>query len=149
MISTKWAPLTVAAISAMIAFSSCAQWFGAHSKSTRPETLFAVSAEQTPFYRYGPQQGHGPDRQLPKDTLVTVIRHSFAYSKVRLADGQQGFVANDDLSRASEHLIAQTTASSTNDEAAALPPTPEVKLPTADASPEFEPTPLPQPLMPQ
>ena len=108
--------------------------------------MFVVTAEKTAFYRYGPQQGQGPDSELPRDTLVTLIRRSFGYAKVRLQDGQQGFVAGDDLARAPERLIAQANGS--DDDVTPLPPTPTVKLPIADPSPEFEPTPIPQPLMP-
>src|SRR5438477_5661692 len=89
------------AVVVTFAFSSCA-WFSPHSRighSPRPahNELFAVTAEKTSFYRYGPQQGRGPDRDLTRDTLVTLIRHSFGYSKVKLDDGEQGFVANEDL----------------------------------------------------
>ena len=80
--------------------------------------------------------------------MVTMIRRSFGYSKVRLEDGQQGFVANDNLTRAPDRLIAQAHDASSQD-MDPLPPTPQVKLPVSDSSPEFEPTPLPQPLMPQ
>ncbi|MDP9253672.1 MAG: hypothetical protein M3O66_01830, partial [Verrucomicrobiota bacterium] len=38
--------------------------------------FYAVTAEKTAFFRYGPQQGNGPDMQLPKDTLMTLIRPS-------------------------------------------------------------------------
>jgi hypothetical protein len=152
MIRNKIVIVTLLAIGAAVAFPGCARWFSNHSaKRTAPITnraLFAVTSEHTSFYRYGPKQGHGPDRELPKDTVVTMIRHSFGYSKIRLEDGEQGFVANDDLIRAPERLIAQVTDTS-NDEVSELPPTPTVRLPIADPSPEFEPTPLPQQLMPQ
>src|SRR4051812_50039191 len=89
--------------------------------------FFALTAEKTSFYHYGPQQGRGPDRELPRDTLVTVIRHSWGYSKVKLEDDEQGFVASDDLGRAPERLIAQIS----HDDISALPPPPPVKLPTS------------------
>ena len=44
--------------------------------------LYAVSSEKAPFYKFGPQQGNGPDMQLPRDTLMTLIRPSFGYCKV-------------------------------------------------------------------
>jgi hypothetical protein len=145
---SKIAFVSLIAISAIVTLSGCAKWFSKSSASAKHGTFFAVTAEKTPFYRYGPQQGGGPDRELTKDTLVTMIRHAFAYSKVRLPDGEQGFVANDDLSRASESLIAQANRTDASEDVDPLPPTPTVKLPTADTSPEFEPTPIPQPLMP-
>jgi hypothetical protein len=143
------AALTAIAISAIVSLSGCASWFAHKSGAAAHGAMFAVTAEKTPFYRYGPQQGQGPDRQLTRDTVVTLIRHSFAYSKVRLPDGQQGFVANDDLARAPQSLIAQTSTSGSGLDPEPLPPPPKVKLPTAESSPEFEPTPIPQPLMPQ
>jgi hypothetical protein len=145
---TKIAVIALVALTAM-ASSGCARWFARHSTGTTHDAVFVVTAEKTAFYRYGPQQGQGPDQDLQKDTLVTLIRHAFGYSKVRLADGQQGFVANDDLTRASERLIAEATAPVSHADESSLPPTPKVKLPASDSSPEFEPTPIPEPLMPQ
>ena len=131
-----------------LTLSGCAQWSARHTSAAKakPDALFIVTAETTPFYQHRPRQGHGPDRQLPKDTLLTVIRHAFGYSKVQLADGHKGFVANDDLVRASGTLIAAASDSSSEPEESILP-TPEVKLPVAD--PELEPTQLPDPLMPR
>lgn len=144
----KLAGLTFLAISIVVC-GGCAKLnlLGHRSKAINGKDLFVVTAAQTPFYRYGPQQMAGPDRQLPRDTVLTLVRHAFGYSKVRLEDGQQGFVANDDLGKAPERLVAQLNAAN---DAASLPPPPPVKLPAADPpSPEFEPTPLPQSLMPQ
>lgn len=72
--------------------------------------LFAVTAAKTPFFRYGPQQGSGPDMELPKDTLMTLIRPSFGYSKVHLTSGEEGYVSSEDISVASPSLIAAVTA---------------------------------------
>ena len=73
--------------------------------------MYAVGVEQSAFYRFGPQQGNGPDQQLPRNTLVRLVRNSFGYSKVVLAEtGQQGYVASEDLTVASESLIAAATA---------------------------------------
>ncbi|MBV9008232.1 MAG: hypothetical protein JO354_03555 [Verrucomicrobia bacterium] len=71
---------------------------------------YAVSAKQTPFYHYGPQQGNGPDQKLAQDTLMTLIRPSFGYSKVKLMTGEQGYVASEDIHVASRALIAAATA---------------------------------------
>jgi hypothetical protein len=132
-----------------VGLSSCARLFPHRSGSAKHSTELMLTADKTSFYKYGPQQSQGPDRQLPKDTRVTVVRHAFGYSKVRLPDGQQGFVANDQLSRAPEKLIAQADASDDSADGSSLPPTPSVKLPASDSSPEYEPTPIPAPLMPQ
>lgn len=72
--------------------------------------LFAVSKEQAAFYRYGPQQGNGPDQRLQRDTVLALIRPSFGYSKVQLLTGEQGYVASEDIHLASKELIATTIA---------------------------------------
>jgi hypothetical protein len=134
---------------AAVLFPGCVHWFAHHSPPAATKTaLYAIKPDTSSFYRFGPQQGNGPDRELTRDTVVTVIRRSFGYSKVRLEDGESGFVANDDLVPAPQRLIAQVENTST-ELAEPLPPTPPVALPVSDSSPEFEPTPLPQPLMPQ
>lgn len=82
------------------------------NKITTPEggKAYVVATEKTSFYRYGPQQGNGPDAELPKDTLVNLIRNSFGYSKVQVsASGEQGFVASEDIMRASPTLLASLT----------------------------------------
>ena len=71
--------------------------------------FYAVSASSTPFFRYGPQQGGGPDQSLERDTLVTVIRPSFGYCKVKLSSGEAGYVASDDIKPAPENLVATVT----------------------------------------
>lgn len=73
--------------------------------------VYAVSSEAAPFYRYGPQQGSGPDRTLPRDTLVKLIRPSFGYCKVQvMEDKQQGYVAAEDLRVAPANLVAAANA---------------------------------------
>ena len=74
------------------------------------EKLYAVTAARTPFYRLGPQQGGGPDMQLPRDTMMTLIRPSFGYCKVHLVSGQEGYVAGEDIKPAPPALIAALTA---------------------------------------
>ena len=69
--------------------------------------VFAVTADKTSFYRYGPQQGNGADEELPRDTLVTLIRPSFGYSKVQLIrSNQEGYVASEDIRPATPTLLA-------------------------------------------
>ena len=70
---------------------------------------YAVSAEKAAFYLYGPQQGNGPDRKLPHDTLVTLIQPTFGYYKVQLMTGEQGYVASEDIHPASAELVAAAT----------------------------------------
>src|SRR5437868_10736827 len=73
---------------------------------------YAVSADHAAFYRYGPQQGNGPDQKLPHDTLVTLIQPTFGYCKVQLMSGEQGYVALEDLHPASPELVAAATGKS-------------------------------------
>ena len=71
---------------------------------------YSVAANQTPFYRHGPQQGNGPDMQLPRDSIMKVIRPSFGYVKVQLQDGENGYVANEDIRPAPATLVAEKLA---------------------------------------
>jgi hypothetical protein len=109
---------------------------------------YSVTANQTPFYRYGPQQGNGPDMQLPRDSIMKVIRPSFGYVKVQLQDGESGYVANEDIRPASATLVAEKLA-----------PPPELPPPAtiADQGEQFQlnsddprliapPEPLPEPI---
>jgi hypothetical protein len=72
--------------------------------------FYAVATEKAPFYKFGPQQGNGPDMQLPRDTLMTLIRPSFGYCKVHLTNGQEGYVANEDIKIAPADLVAAANA---------------------------------------
>jgi hypothetical protein len=71
---------------------------------------FSVAANQTPFYHYGPQQGNGPDKQLGRDSIMQVIRPSFGYVKVQLQDGENGYVASEDIHPAGAALVAEKLA---------------------------------------
>ena len=82
---------------------------------------YSVAASQTPFYRHGPQQGNGPDMQLPRDSIMKVIRPSFGYVKVQLQNGENGYVANEDIRPAPATLLAEKLAPPPK-----LPPPPTV-----------------------
>ena len=99
--------------------------------------MYAVTAEQTPFYKYGPQQGNGPDTQLSRNTLMTLIRPSFGFAKVRLVDGEQGFVASDDIRVAPPQLVAAVTAPTPSP----IAPEPHIDL----NDPRYQPPPAPLP----
>ena len=71
---------------------------------------YAVVKDETPFFRYGPQQGNGPDQQLSKDSIMKVIRPSFGYVKVQLQGGESGYVASEDIRPAPATLVAEKTA---------------------------------------
>jgi hypothetical protein len=68
---------------------------------------YSVAANQTPFYRYGPQQASGPDQQLAHDSIMKVICPSFGYVKVQLQDGENGYVASEDIAPAAATLVAE------------------------------------------
>ena len=125
--------------------------------------MYAVGVEKAPFFKFGPQQGNGPDEELPRDTLVRLVRNSFGYSKVVIAEsGQQGYVASENLTVASAALIAAATATPPPQIASTTSPTssgenfdvesvdpsfvpPPEGLPAPDlppAAPEASPTPL-------
>ncbi|HEY2615355.1 MAG TPA: hypothetical protein VGI42_06565 [Chthoniobacterales bacterium] len=88
--------------------------------------FFAVASDSTPFFRHSPQQGSGPDRTLPRDTRLKMIRPSFGYSKVELADShEQGYVASDDIKPAGS-LVAVAT----------MPPQPSASLPASQSAAE-------------
>jgi hypothetical protein len=57
--------------------AGCASSITLNALSGTTNKWYSVAAGQTPFYRYGPQQGSGPDAQLPKDSIMKVIGPSF------------------------------------------------------------------------
>src|ERR1700736_3907903 len=74
--------------------------------STAGAKFYAVSAESAAFYRRGPAATTAPDQTLKKGALMTLIRPSFGYCKVKLASGEQGYVASEDIGIASSTLVA-------------------------------------------
>ncbi|MBA3832342.1 MAG: hypothetical protein H0X34_10720 [Chthoniobacterales bacterium] len=100
--------LPLLALAACLGGCSSAQKISALSGTTGG--WYSVAANQTAFYHYGPQQGHGPDQQLPKDALMKVIRPSFGYVKVQLQNGENGYVASEDIRTASAALVAEKLA---------------------------------------
>ena len=96
----------VALLSAL-ALGACASRGKGSVAKTGNGKMFAVISDSTSFYRYGPQQGNGPDQTLPKDTLLTLIRPSFGYSKVQLVvGGNEGYVSSEDIKPAPPTLLA-------------------------------------------
>jgi hypothetical protein len=139
--------LLAALLVAVTLNSSCISSNSASSSVRADKKLFAVNADAAAFYYHGPGQGSGPDKTLPKGTLVTMIRPSFGHCKVRLATGEKGYVANDDLRIASPLLIATANTVSPNTATSANLPSdagdPQFRPP--EPSPDFEPTPIPIP----
>jgi hypothetical protein len=103
--------------------------------------FYSVVPNTTDFYQYGPQQGNGPDKKLPRGTLVTVIRRSFGYAKVKLSTGDEGFVASEDIRVAPAELVAAANPTPTP----APRVYPEPTLPSLESTPAVEPTPIPAP----
>jgi hypothetical protein len=99
----------ILAVLAVALFSACST---SESDKTAANAgkYYAVSAKETPFYHYGPQQGNGPDEKLPQDTIISLVRPSFGYCKVQLLSGQQGYVASEDIHIAPPALVAAATA---------------------------------------
>lgn len=112
---------------------------------------YVVATEKTAFYRYGPQQGNGPDNELPKDTVVNLIRNSFGYSKVQIASsGEQGFVASEDIMPAPAKLLAALNTPKPDPVAATAGSSSEEHLDVRSTDPSFVPPPetLPPPDLP-
>lgn len=95
---------------AVALISACSTSSNKPAAGVNSGKYYAVSTKETPFYHYGPQQGNGPDQKLGQDTLISLVRPSFGYSKVRLLSGEQGYVASEDIRAASPALIAAATA---------------------------------------
>ena len=131
----------------LVLVPACASRGRSELTGTNSGKVFAVTADKTSFYRYGPQQGNGADQELPKDTLVTLIRPSFGYSKVQLVSGaDQGYVASEDIKPAPPTLLAalnvpppspdgSAPSSESFDTSTSEPPPPEA-LPDPDLPPE-------------
>jgi hypothetical protein len=128
---------------AIVVFAGCTQSDPNHAAATTKGKVFAVTAESADFYHYGPQQGSGPDKKLEKGTLLTLIRPSFGYCKVKLSGGEQGFVATEEVGPASDALVAAANAP-VQSRARFRFDSPDPRLVTPpEPLPEFEPTPIP------
>ena len=145
-----------AAFALLALLSACSSRGNNPVRAGNSGKIFAVTAETTSFFRYGPQQGSGADQQLPKDTLLTLIRPSFGYAKVQLLQGAvEGYVASEDIRPAPPTLLASLNSSNADPSIAAgrenfdvessEPPPPET-LPDPDLPPtSTQPTPVPLP----
>src|SRR3954468_12555071 len=125
---------------------------GVHSALTATsKEKYVVSTESTGFYSYSPRQGNGPDKTLPKNTAMHLIRASYDFSKVHLETGEEGFVSTSDIGPSSSQLMAASTIqpAPTSPAAEWRAELPEPRPPTTEPPlPEFEPTPIPAPPVP-
>ena len=107
------------------------------------ETYYSVAVNSADFFHYGPQQDTGPDKRLPRDTLMTVTGRSFGYAKVKLLNGDEGYVAGDEIHMAPPSLVA--AAFPTPTPARRRRVYPEPPLPPLSPELDVEPTPIPSP----
>ena len=131
--------------------TSCSSPDSARPTASNAGKYYSVAVTRAEFYHYGPQQANGPDQKLPQDTLVRLIRPSFGYSKVQLMNGEQGYVASQDIHTASPDMVAAAinppaTSSETNRARRFRNNSPDPRfLPPPEPLPEDlpEPTPIP------
>lgn len=69
------------------------------------EGAYWVTAEFTPFYRFGPKQSTGPDLSLKKETRLTMTKRGYGFSEVILEDGTAGWVGTDDIKPVPDELL--------------------------------------------
>jgi hypothetical protein len=136
----------VSCLLAMITLPGCSVFHSTPTAGSKAgEKLYAVTTTSTAFYRYSPRQGQGPDKSIPRDTQMKLIRRSPGFCKVQLVDGEQGFVANDDIGLAPATLLASNDApvkpAASSSEWRAEIPEPRSTVPEPPL-PEFEPTPI-------
>ena len=129
-------------LSAALMITACARSPREASQPGTTSDYYAVKIASAAFYSYGPQQPNGPDRQLPRDTLLTILRKYAGFARVRLTTGEEGFIAKSDIWPAPSFLQAKHAPS----------PTPvatlkysEPNLPPVEATPAVEPTAIPEP----
>jgi hypothetical protein len=92
----SWMPLSritqcLAAAFCLVALLAC------QTNTVASGSHYVVSVAKAPFYKFGPAQSFGPDFVLDEGARVTMLEHSFGYSRVMTADGTSGFVATEDL----------------------------------------------------
>ncbi|MEI9897660.1 MAG: hypothetical protein WDN28_28320 [Chthoniobacter sp.] len=61
---------------------------------------YLVATSKAPFYKFGPAQSFGPDFVLNEGAKVTMLEHSFGFSRVMTEDGTAGFMSTEDQARA-------------------------------------------------
>jgi len=95
--------ISILSLATMLLLAACSSIEYNSTNSPR----MVVSVDHTPFYHNGPLQGNGPDLSLAKGDEVDVLRKEIGYSFVLIYDGQNGYVANDDLKPVGSSQSAQ------------------------------------------
>lgn len=75
------------------------------AKVKSAEGAYWVTAEFTPFFRFGPKQATGPDLSLKKETRMTMAKRGFGFSEVVLEDGTAGWIGTDDIGPVPEEML--------------------------------------------
>jgi hypothetical protein len=140
------ASIVVSLLLAILLEPGCARLHAPSAQGAKAGAkLYAVTADLTAFYRYSPRQAGGPDKRIPRDTPVKLIRGSPTFCKIELLSGEKGFVANDDIRPAPANLLASNSAAekpaTNSSEWRAEIPEPRSSAPEPPL-PEFEPTPI-------
>lgn len=78
------------AVIAAALFTACAQ-------APLRQGSYVVDTARAPFFKNGPAQGTGPDVSLSCGDRVTLLASEHGFSRVRLADGREGYVASGHL----------------------------------------------------
>ena len=73
---------------------------------------YRVRAATTAFYHVSPLQAAGADEQLKKDTEITMLQSSRAFSRIITAQGETGYVATEDIGPLNAQEIAAANAGS-------------------------------------
>ncbi len=86
----------------LLALAGCAAPGKKAAQTDQPEATerYAITAPHTPFFKYGPAQAQGPDLNLKKGVVVTLVKRSSGFSLVRTQMGEEGYVSNDRLAPA-------------------------------------------------
>jgi hypothetical protein len=136
-----------ASVAVVVVLAGCAETNLGQGGASKGGKFYAVVTDSTAFYRYGPQQGNGPDIKLQKDTLMTLIHPSFGYCKVKLMTGEQGYVASEDIHVAPAALVTAATTPPRPAHSYRAPRLPTELILPPEALQEFnpEPTPIPSP----
>jgi hypothetical protein len=93
----------------------CLAAFSACQTNTVPSgSKYIVAVPKASFYKFGPAQSFGPDFVLNEGARVTMLEHSFGYSRVMTEDGTAGFVSTDELKPAPPGPYTTSKTAATN-----------------------------------